>query len=369
MIVIETNKIATRQWCKDTFGNGSVVYTGNTSTLPECIHAADVNQSNTKIVLPSNDNNGAIPSSYLPDSDKCLTQDVVSKLYQHITINPTFYITKSATGSTLTSYKATLNITYYNKVKASAVYPGLYGITSNNMPTVTVDISRYDKNIILTTPLASTTLSGITLPLATQLTSSSFVDGDVFANSYNTLVTTPTGSIDYTAFFQSYIADMYKYFNGETSDAKYVITASIMPSAYIRTSSIFAPIYYDLSDVSVIANTSSSSSTNNAKANITYNCTSETIENSYTVYAFTITVSNKNAGTSSNLVTVSSDKGSLSISSNTGTTTQTILGTVRYAKTSSSDVPPFVTIKYAPSGYTPYYSKFPANTQGGLGIV
>lgn len=367
------NKIATRQWCKDTFGNASIVYTGNANTLPECIHASDLNKTNTDgyITLPSSDDNGALPSSYLPDEKKCYTQDAISKLYQIIPINPLLSIVKMslASGSAITKYKITVNITYYNLVRLALKYPSIGGFRASDGVGFNIEISRWSTSTS-SNPLATTILSGMTLPYPSTTNSSSNVNQDVFSSTYRSSpISTPTGSVEYDDFFVAYGADMYKYFNGETSDAIYTITASINTPAYIAQNTFFKPTYFELNPISVVTSTSTTETTNNAKADIRYNCDSISNDSSgNTIYGFTIKVSNKQPNqTSQNLVSVSVNKGTLSITSNSGTTTQTITGTITYKQTDMSDIPR-VTIKFSPSGYVPFSHTSLANLQGGLDV-
>lgn len=353
------NKIATRQWCKDTFGTGSLVYTGNSGALNECIHASDLNYISTdgRIKLPVNDSNGAIPSTYLANGTKCYTQDAISKLYQIIQINPLLSIIKipSATGSVVTEYRIAVNITYYNEVKITTSYPGLSGfIVDGNGVSFNVIIKRFSKDsIVNTSPLATTTLSGMTLPYPSTTTSSSNVDQDVFGSTYTPMsVTTPTGNIAYDDFFNSYLADMYKYFNGETSNARYTVTASINTPAYIKQSTFFKPTYFELNPVSVVTSTN----TNKAEAIITYNCTS----NTGTRWDFEITITNKNSNTNTAYTSVTVDRGNLTLLTTTGTTTEVKKGYITYTPSNNNDIP-LVTVTYAPPGYVPFKSTCSAN--------
>lgn len=366
------NKIATRQWCKDTFGSGAIVFCNDVSTLNECIHASDLNSATTTgyITLPSSNNDGALPPSYLSNGNKCYTQDAIFKLYQIIPINPLLSIVKiSSSGSALTRYKIAVNITYYNEVKTSTKYPSLGGFVAGNGISFNVDIKRYTKTIPSIVS-ASTLLSGMTLPYPSTIYSSSNVDQDVFSSTNMvSLNSSPTGSVEYNDFFNAYLEDMYKYFNGETSNANYIVNASINTSAYIKQNSIFKPTYFELNPISVVTSTSTSTTTNNAKADINYNC--DTISNDSsgnTIWGFTIKVSNKQpAQTSQNLVNVSVDKGTLNIASNSGTSTQTITGSITYKPTDMSDIPK-ITIKFSPSGYVPFSYTSVVNLQSGVGV-
>ena len=368
------NKIATRQWCKDTFGSGSLVLCNNLSRLNECIHASDLNKTNTDgyITLPSSDDNGALPSSYLPDEKKCYTQNAISKLYQIIPINPLLSIVKisSASGSVIIQYKITVNITYYNLVRLALKYPSIGGFRASDGVGFNVEISRWSTSTS-SNPLATTILSGITLPYPSTTNSSSTVDQDVFSSTYTStpITSTPTGSVEYNSFFKAFIADMYKYFNGETSDAIYTVTASINTPAYISPNTFFKPTYFELNPISIVTSTSTAETTNNAKADIRYNCDSISNDSSgNTIYGFTIKVSNKQPNqTSQSLVSVSVNKGTLSITSNSGTTTQTITGTITYKQTDMSDIPR-VTIKFSPIGYVPFSFTSAVNMQGGLDV-
>lgn len=358
-MLVVPNKIATRQWCKDTFGSGALVFCNDTTRLNECIHASDLNNANTTgyITLPSSNNDGALPPSYLSNGNKCYTQDAISKLYQIIKINPLLSIVKISSGSALTQYKIAVNITYYNEVKMTTKYPAISGfIVDGNGVSFNVNISRWPTNSILLNPLATTILSGMTLPYPTTTTSSSNVDQDVFSSIYtSSIAANPTGSVTYDIFFKSYIADMYKYFNGETSNARYTVNASINTPAYIKQNSIFKPTYFELNPISVVTSTSTSSITNNAKANITYNCTS----NTGTRWDFEITVANKNSNTSTTYTSVEVDRGNLILSTTTGTTTEVKKGYITY--TPIDNEVPLVTVTYAPPGYVPFSHTCSAN--------
>lgn len=349
MILFPDNtKIATRKWCKENFGEASLVYYGNTSTLNECVHSSDLNQSSANIVKPTSDTNGAIPSSYLSNNNKCITETAMYDFYQHLQINTTCYIIKTNKTSTLSSYQLKCIATYNNYKTTASAYPAYGGLATNL--TIIFGIDQFEKLSIRTRASTSIT-STISKPINT---SSNFIDSTIFTSaSYSAATSGKTGILNYTDFLNAYIIDMYKYFNGESSNYSYAITCSLSPVAYISANTVLKPTYHIVEN-NVIATLATLT---RATANISYTCTSKTSNR----WNFTITITNKSNGTAQNLVLLSTDKGTIGTSSNTGTTTQTITGYVSYTPSDSSDVP-YVTVTYNPgSAYILYKCTFSAD--------
>lgn len=267
--------------------------------------------------------------------------------YQHLPINTTCYIIKTNTSSTISSYQLQCIATYNNYKTTSSTYPAYGGLTTNL--TVTFKIEQFANTLI---PRTSTSItSTISKPVNT---SSNFINSTLFTStSYSTVISGQTGAISYTNFLNAYIADMYNYFNGGASNYSYAITCSLSPVAYIPANTVFKPTYHIVEN-NVIATLSTLT---RATANITYTRTSKTSNR----WNFTITITDKSNGTAQNLVSLSTNKGTIGILSNTGTTTQTITGYVSYTPSDLSDIP-YITVTYNPgSTYISYKCTFNAD--------
>jgi hypothetical protein len=361
MATITPYKIATRTWAHNTMGSAAKL---SYSTGNDCLIVSDINQdSSAYIITPSSTSNGAVPSSSLSDSSKCIKQSDLDDMYKKHYVNiDAKIICNTATNLVFGKYNLKINVFYENVAyNTSYNYPKKTGILKD------IEVSIVIKCLIKGKPTErATTTTGCVLlanPLSTGVIGMECLD---IKNQATQVGSSSTGTLDNNAFMGHYLEDMYKYYNGGTSTYDYSIEANITPEYGVQYSSIFGPQKYVPLPVSVVTSTSS----NMLSANVSYLCTSNntnnTIPNVTNTWSYKIVVSNivpAVSSTPASSITVTTDKGTISRSNSWDGTNKklTITGTVTYTPSHDKDYPN-VTFIYARSGYVSIKRIYPVNT-------
>lgn len=301
-MAITTNKIATRTWSKDQYGDCALTY----STGNDCLVWDSLNQtSSTNNISPSSKTNGAIPNSKTPpitQSYKCVTQDYIDSIYTPYTIN----VSKTLTKYNKISGKHILIKAFYLNPGDSLMSIAAPGDSTTVAPTVApvltnngyintslnvqVTIIYKASGLVpgsdrpLLQEVARTTVSGVMSPSPTvglkEFTILNYTVGPILPD------TTVTGTINYSTFFDTYWEKMYNYYNSVSSNvllAEYsfetIITVNPKYSLPLNSQKEVQKYLTYNEPVQTIENTTSSSipsstGTTSTYARIVYNCTS-----------------------------------------------------------------------------------------------
>ena len=360
MAYITPYKIATRTWAHDTMGSAAKF---SYSTGNDCLTISDINQDTSarSIITPSSTTSGAIPSSYLSNSNKCIKQSDLDDMYENHYVNIDAKLTYN-NALTISKYNLTIRVYYKNTtVSLGSAFPTTTGILKNI--NVDIVISCYDK---LESRLVAETITGCSLsPNHTNINEIGMNCLNI-NNGVPLIGGTITGSIDNDVFAANYLNDMYNYYNGGTSTYTYDITSSITPEYGVEYNSIYQAQKYILLPPNVITTTSTSSIT----ADLNYGCTSNSeaslVPGVSVTWGYKIILSNISPTTSTtpaSSITLKVDKGTIirNNSWNSTSNTLTITGSVTYTPTSELETVPFVSFIYRKNGYTPLSAVFPVN--------
>lgn len=238
MAVIQ-NKIATRTWSKNEYGDAALTYsTGNDCLVWDCLNQT----SSDNNISPTSKTNGAIPESKTPpiiSAKKCVTQGFVDSIYTPYNIN----VTKTLTIYTNSEFnkKHVLVKAYYlnpgegtaviasptdspasSSAPSSSIAPPILllnnGYVNQNINiTVTIIYSKYETqtlpggNITDWYEKARTSFNAVMGTSATAgLKTGVLLNHTISPNIDNTVI---TGTLDYATFFNAYFDDMYAYYN------------------------------------------------------------------------------------------------------------------------------------------------------------
>lgn len=360
MAEITPYKIATRTWAHNTMGSAAKF---SYSTGDDCLTISDINQDTSlrSIITPSSTTSGAIPSSYLSNSNKCIKQSDLDDMYEKHYVNVDAKLTCS-NALTISKYNLTIRAHYKNTtVSLGAAYPTTTGILKG----ITVDIVISCYNKLTNSLVAETRTGGDLSPNHTNINEIGMTCLNI-NNGAPLFGDTITGVIDNDAFADNYLKDMYNYYDGGTSTYAYDITSSITPEYGVEYNSIYQPQKYILLPPNVITTTSTSSIT----AKLDYDCTSNSaaslVPGVSITWGYKITLSNISPTTSTtpaSSITLKVDKGTIirNNSWNSTSRTLTITGSVTYTPTTEFEMVPCVSFIYKKNGYTPLSAVFPVN--------
>ena len=363
MATITPYKIATRTWANNTMGSAAKF---SYSTGNDCLIVSDINQdSSAYLVTPSSNVNGAIPSSYLSNSTKCIKQSDLDEYYKKKYVNVDTTIKYKSNLAAFNAYHIKISCNYCNDMESNSSnpsYPMRTGILKDLTNNVTITcINKLNNRTIAYTDCSCvlTALPNVTLTKIEAIC--------IDASNGSSLVNNPsTGAISNAHFLGYYLKDMYKYYNNGDSSYAYNITASITPEYGVMYNSPFEPQKY----IPTINNVVTSTSDNDLSASISYNCTSEpniVRPNALNTWAYTMTVSNITPTVTSSIAsytTLSVDKGDITVNKswNSSTKTLTITGTVTYTPGAEElSIVPIIDFSYKRTGYTTLNRKIPVN--------
>ena len=288
MAVIQ-NKIATRTWSKNQYGDAALTY----STGNDCLVWDSLNQtSSANNISPTSKTNGAIPNTKTPpitQSYKCVTQDYIDSIYIPYNIN----IVTTLTKHTNTNKKQFLINAFYKNPgdeTSTVAPPSLAPLLENGYVNQNLNISVtiiYKEVSLVEGPImmelvekARTTISGIIYSSAVEgVMRKILTDMTVFST-----IDTPTGTLDNTIFIAAYWDKMYSYFSKPNTfnvGYSFEIETTITPTYSLPLNSTNEVQQYVKCEppVQTIENTTSTStpsdpSTVTTYATLIYNCTS-----------------------------------------------------------------------------------------------
>lgn len=364
MATITPYKIATRTWSNSTMGSAAKL---SYSTGNDCLIVSDINQdSSTNLITPSSTTNGAIPSSYLSNSNKCITQQELDNKYDKIGIFANvdiFYDT--AVTSVFNKYTMTIS-TYYNNpgLQATKRYPTRTGVVKDL--NITVTISVYEGSKI--TPIATTSCG---YALLNNFSYEGTIGANIITvkNGVQNMNGNYKGTISINDFAAAYLKDMYNYYNGSTSTYSYNVIVKVSPEYGAIYSSFFQPQKYVPEPVAI----TTSSISNKLLANVVYTCTSNAetmpVVGSQITWGYKIVVSDISPTTTispASSITLTTSAGTITRSNSWNSTNKvlTITGTVKHTPTSLSDLYPTITFTYNRSGYAKLVKYFSVNVKG-----
>lgn len=362
-------KIATRTWAHNTMGSAAKL---SYSTGNDCLIVSDINQdSSTYLITPSSTTNGAIPSSYLSNSNKCIKQSELDDKYDKHYVNVDAKIAYNSNAALVAGKYNLIIRVYYKNIDISssgATYPIHVGILKNI--DVTVTIRCFNK--IAIDPIAETTASCSLIANINSINEIGVTCLDI-KNAPVVIGDPATGLISNELFVAKYLSDMYNYYNGGTSTYTYDIISQITPEYGAEYGSICQPQKY----IPLPTNVITTSSTSYITANVKYECTSNSMASLVPgveiIWGYKIIVSNISPSTTTtpeSSITVTVDKGIITRNNswNNISKTLTITGTVKYTPTTEAEFHPYVYFNYKKNGYTPLSRTFVVNmTQSVLG--
>ena len=361
MATITPYKIATRTWANNTMGSAAKF---SYSTGNDCLIVSDINQdSSAYLVTPSSTVNGAIPSSYLSNSTKCIKQSDLDEYYKEKYVSVDTTIKYKSNLAAFNAYHIKISCNYCNALENNS-YPN-YPMRTGILKDLTTNVSIVCSNKLNNRIIASTDCSCV-LTAAPNNNSTKIEAICLDASNGASIVGNPTGAISNAHFLGYYLKDMYKYYNNGDSSYAYNITASITPEYGVMYNSPFEPQKY----IPTINNVVTSTSDTNLSASITYNCTSGpdiVRPNALNTWAYTMTVSNITPTVTSSIAsytTLSVDKGDITVNKswNSSTKTLTITGTVTYTPGAEElRIVPIIDFSYKRTGYTTLNRKIPVN--------
>lgn len=366
MATITPYKIATRTWANSTMGTAAKL---SYSTGNDCLIVSDINQdSSTYLITPSSTTNGAIPSSFLANSTKCITQQQLDNKYEKIGIFTNVEIFYDSTVTTVfNNYTMTISAYYNNPgLQVSKTYPTSIGVLKDL--DITVNISCLDKLIL--TPIATTSCG---YALLNNFSYEGTISANIISvkNGVKSVIGDYTGIITIDDFADAYLEDMYNYYNGGASTYRYEVIVEVSPEYGALYSSIYAPQKYVVEPVAITTRETS----NILYATVAYTCTSnaETIPvvGSQITWGYKIVVTNISPTTTTSpasSITLTTSAGTITRSNSWDSTnkTLTITGTVTHTPTASTltDLYPTITFTYNRSGYAKLVKYYSVNVRG-----
>ena len=301
-MAITTNKIATRTWSKDQYGDAALTY----STGNDCLVWDSLNQtSSTNNISPSSKTNGAIPNAKTPPSTqsyKCVTQGFIDSIYTPYTINVSKFLTKYEKfngkhilikafylnpGDSLMSIAAPGDSTTVAPTVAPILTNNGYINTNLNVEVTIIYKERSPEegsNIQFLQEVARTTVNAVMTSSATaglkEFIILNYTAGPTLASG------TVTGTVNYSNFFDAYWEKMYSYYKSVSSNDLFVaynfetiITVSPQYSLPLNSQKEVQKYLVHNEPVQTVENTTNSSipsstGTTSTYARIIYNCTS-----------------------------------------------------------------------------------------------
>lgn len=369
MGTINSNKIATRTWSNSTMGSAAKL---SYSSGNDCLTYSDINQdSSAYIIAPVSSANGALPSSYLSNSVKCLKQSDLDRYYNNKYLFVDTIIKYNTAATTSTAYQIEIKCNYGNSLYTNnnTSYPINTGILEDL--TANVTINCHNKNPIggMGSLRASTDCSCL---LTAQPNNTEEKIEGICLSKNNGLVSNlnpSTGTLTNTVFLSYYLEDMYNYCNGEDSSYVYKLVTNITPEYGISYNSPLEAQKY----VPIINDVVTTTTSNNISARIVYNCVSGPdfmTLNALNTWQYTITISSITPTVTSSpasSIDITVDKGSITRSNswNSTTKTLTISGKVTYTPTTETSLP-IVKFTYIKSNYTTLIRNFLVNVKYGM---
>lgn len=406
MAEITPYKIATRLWSAETMGESSgttarslVSTVGlNANEIYKGINPSVLNHSaadKPNYIVPNSRNDGAVPDSFMPNGDKCVTQAYLDSLYTPKYLNFTTNIqhnTNSPNGSYLVSemraYQITVDVEYENISYGSSNSGIIKPISSNIYTALSVEIRfEYYRQLSYTSEPVCYCIKNFTIPVDKTI---GVIKSNLFT-SYNGIspiipgdstIVNPTGEVNEQTFMYYHLKSMFDYFTDKynytsNNGGFYSIKIKVSPEYAFIPNTLYEPQHYIAENIITVstwvANGGSDYNDNKLMCYPNYNMTSGpshyvlTPGITYT-WNFEIVVNSfvpSITTTPENYITLSNYKGAESMEINASyywNSTKkelTIIGSV--VAVPSTTNPPSIKFEYKKTGYQSYVTTFPVN--------